>query len=360
MSTIWAKPKVWGGIAAAAATVLLLLWMAGFLTAGKIGPGTFATPRETTPPGSTVAAQLDEIPLVREAVGSVGSRVAAAVASQVMATVVSVSVGVGATVHAGDVLVRLDARDLAARLREAEAAAISARVAFDGADADYKRFAELLKRHAVTQKEFDDARTGQAMAQSRLQASEQAVTQARVALGNADIIAPIDGIVAEKTVNPGDLAVPGKPLLLLDDPQQIRFEASIAEELAPRLPIGTTVSVHVDSLGKTFSTTIDEVFPRADPQTRTITVRAAMPAGASLQPGMFGRMSFVAGSLRSLSIPQRAVRHIGQLESVEVMTANGPRSRHVQTGVVRGDRVEILAGLDAGEKVVLPEDGTHD
>jgi RND family efflux transporter MFP subunit len=258
------------------------------------------------------------------------------------------------------VLIRLDGRDLAARLREAEAGAGTARAVLGGAEADFRRFEALIARHAVTQKEFEDVRTGYAMAQSRLQAAEQAVAQARVALGYAEIAAPIDGVVAEKMIEPGDLAVPGKPLLMLHDPQQLRIEAAVAGELAPRLALGAAVTVHVDALGKSFSTQIDEIIPRADPVTRTIAVRAALPAGEGLQPGMFGRLSFPIGSMRTLSIPRRAVRRIGQLESVQVMTPSGPRSRHVQMGEVRDDQVEILAGLEAGESVLLPADPPHD
>jgi RND family efflux transporter MFP subunit len=334
--------------------------MAGVLTPGKIRPGTVPQPGAGSVQGQTVQVRVEEQPLMREAVGTVSSRVAVAVAAQVMGNVLEVTTAVGATVHRGSVLIRLDGRDLAARLREAEAGAGAAGAALRGAEADYQRFEALLARQAVTQKEFEDVRTAYAMAQSRMQAAEQTVAQARVALGYVEIGAPIDGVVAEKLVEPGDLAVPGKPLLMLHDPAQLRIEAAVAEELAPRLALGAPVTVHVDSLGKTFSTQIDEIIPRADPVTRTVAVRASLPAGQGLQPGMFGRLSFPAGSARTLSIPRRAVRRIGQLESVQVMTPGGPRSRQVQTGVVRDDQVEILAGLEAGETVILPADEPHD
>jgi RND family efflux transporter MFP subunit len=355
-----AGPKLWGGIGAAAATLLLLLWMAGFLTPGKIRPGTVRQSGGGTAHGPTAPVRVEEQPLIREAVGTVSSRVAVAVASQVMANVMEVTCSVGDTVHKGSVLIRLDGRELTARLREAEAGALAARAALGRADADYKRFQALIARHAVTQREFEEVRTAYALAQSRLQAAEQAVAQARVARGYVEISAPIDGVVAEKMVEPGDLAVPGKPLLMVHDPQQLRIEAAVAEELAPRLEIGAPVSVHVDALNKAFATRIDEIIPRADPVTRTIAVRALLPAGEGLQPGMFGRLSVAAGSVRTLSIPRRAVRRIGQLESVQVMTPNGPRSRHVQTGAVRDDQVEILAGLAAGETVLLPADEPHE
>ncbi len=353
-------PKVWGGIGATVATALLLLWMAGFLTPGKIRPGTAPLAADETAQGQTAQVRVDEVPIIREAVGTVASRVAVAVASKVMANVLEVTVGVGAAVHKGDVLIRLDGRDLAARLREAEAGAAAARAEAARAAADDKRFSDLIKRGSVTQKEYEDVRTRSALAQSQLQAAEQAVIQAHVALGYVEITAPIDAVVAEKMANPGDLAVPGKPLLMVHDPHQLRIEAAVAEELAPRLEIGAPVTVWVDALGKTLSTRIDEIIPQADPLTRTISVRAALPAGEGLQPGMFGRLAFPAGSARILSLPRRAVRQVGQLESVQVMTPNGPRSRSVQTGVVRDDRVEILAGLDAGERVLLPPEERHE
>jgi RND family efflux transporter MFP subunit len=353
-------PKAWSGIGATAATVLLLLWMAGFLTSGKIRPGSVPLAADTVAQGPTAQVQADEVPIIREAVGTIGSRAAVTVASKVMANVLEVAVSVGATVQKGDMLIRLDGRDLVARLREAEAGASAARAELAPAEADSKRFGELIKHGAVTQKEFEDVSARYAMAQAQLQAAEQAIAQARVTLGYAEIRAPIDGVVAEKMVDPGDLAVPGKPLLMLHDPQQLRIEAAVAEELAPRLAIGAPVTVRVDALGKTFSTRIDEIIPRADPLTRTIAVRAALPTGEGLQPGMFARLSFPAGSVRILSIPRRAVRQIGQLESVQIVTPNGPRSRHVQTGVVRDDRVEILAGLEAGETVLLPPEAPHE
>jgi len=212
----------------------------------------------------------------------------------------------------------------------------------------------------VTQKEFDDVQTAHAMAQARVQGAEQAVVQARVALGYVEITAPIDGVVAEKLVAAGDLAVPGKPLLMVHDPHQLRIEAAVAEELAPRLEIGAAVSVRVDALGKRFAVRIDEIIPRADPVSRTVGVRANLPAGEGLQPGMFGRVSFPAGAVRTLSVPRRAVRRIGQLESVQVMTPDGPRTRSVQTGAVRDAQVEILAGLEPGESVLLPADEPHE
>ena len=353
-------PKAWGGFAATAATVLLLLWMAGFLTPGKIRPGTVPRAVETSAPGPSAPVQVDEVPVMREAVGTVGSRVAAAVASQVMANVLEVAVGVGASVHRGEVLIRLDGRDLAARLRAAEAGVGAARAELFRAEADDKRFSDLIKRGSVTQKEYEDVQARHAMARAQLQAAEQAVIEARVALGYVEITAPMDGVVAEKMIETGDLAVPGKPLLMLHDPRQLRIEAAVGEELAPHLEIGAPVTVRVDALGKTLSTRIDEIIPRADPLTRTIAVRASLPADEGLQPGMFGRVTFPAGSVRILSIPWRAVQHVGQLESVQVLTPSGPRSRHVQTGVRRGDRVEILAGLDAGETVLLQPEEPHE
>jgi RND family efflux transporter MFP subunit len=355
-----AAPKVWAGAGAAAAAVLLLLWMAGLLTPGKIRPGTVPPAAERRAAEPTVQVRVEEVPIVREAIGTVRSRVTAAVASKVMANVLEVAVTAGSAVHQGDLLVRLDARDLEARLREAEAHARAARAELERTAADHRRFADLITRGAVTQQEYEEVRARYTTAQSQMQAAEQAIAQARVALGYAGITAPMDGVVAEKMVDPGDLAVPGKPLVMLHDPRQLRIDAGVAEELAPHLEIGAPVVVGVDALGKTFSTRIDEIIPRADPVTRTITVRAALPADEGLQPGMFGRLTFPGGSMRILSIPRRAVRQIGQLESVQVMTPDGPRSRHVQTGVVRGDQVEILAGLDPGETVVLPAEQRHD
>ncbi len=343
-----------------AGTLFLIVWMTGILTSGKIRPGLQPKPDEAPPRGARVAVQVDEIPLVREAVGTVASRIVISVSAQVMATVLEVDVSAGSRVQKGDRLIRLDQRDLTARLQEAQASLQASRAALASAEADFKRFSALVERAAVTQKEFEDARTRFTLEQSRLHASEQAVAQARVALDHTEITSPIDGVVVEKMVNAGDLAVPGKPLLQLQDPRQLRLEAAVAEELAPQLAIGAPVSVVVDALGKTIETQIDELIPRADPLTRTMSVRANLPGEDGLQPGMFGRLRFPAGSIRSLSIPNAAVRRVGQLETVLVVTEAGVRSRHVQTGAQRGDRVEVLSGLTEGETILLPTDTSHE
>ncbi len=352
--------RIWGGVGATVAAILLLLWMAGLITPGKIRPGTAPLASDETVPGPAAAVRVDEVPVIRESVGTVGPRVAAEVASKVMANILVVAVGAGSNVRKGQLLIRLDGRDLEARRREAEAAVRAARADLNRAAADYKRFSDLVTRGSVTQKEYEDVSARYAMAQAHVQAAEQAVVQARVALGDVEITAPMDGVVTEKLVDAGDLATPGKPLLMLHDPEQLRLEAAVAEELAPRLAIGTPVTVHVDAVDKTFATQIDEIVPRADPVTRTIAVRAALPAGEGLKSGMFGRLMFAAGSVRILSIPQRAVRQIGQLDSVQVVTPHGLRSRQVQTGVVRDGQLEILAGLEPGEMVFLPPDEPHE
>lgn len=349
-----------GAAVAILSMLLLLLWMAGFLSGGKIEPGTVATTQPSAAAGTSVAVRVEERPLLRQAVGTVSSRNAIVVASKIMATVLEVNTAVGAVVHKGNVLVRLDGRELEARLREAEAGAAAAKAALQSARIEQQRFEALFTRSAVTQKEVEDTRTAFLMAQSRSQAAEQAVAQARVALGYVDIVAPIDGVVAEKKIEPGDLTAPGKPLLMIHDPQQLRVEAAVAEELAPHLAVGTAVVVHVDGLGKSFDTRIDETIPQADPATRTMAVRATLPATVGLQPGMFARLTFNVGSARTLSIPSAAVRRVGQLATVQILTPEGPRTRHVQTGTQRGDQLEILAGLESGERVLLPAESGHE
>ena len=359
-STGSSRAKVWAGALAAAAIAMLLLWMGGVLTPGKIPPGTVAANSAVDVQGPTARVEAQDVAIWRECAGTVAPRVAAAVASKLMANVLEVRVSAGATVRKGDLLIRLDGRDLEARQREAEASLAAARAELADAAADQRRFSLLIERGSVTQREYDGVNARHAMAEARVKAAEQAVIQAGVARGYVEITAPIDGVVAEKLVDPGDLAVPGKPLLVLHDPRQLRVEAWVPEEMAPRLAVGNPVTVHVDAVAKTFSARIDEIVPQADPATRTIAVRVALPADEGLRSGMFGRLSVQAGSVRILSIPRRAVRRVGQLESVEVKTPAGMRSRHVQTGVVRGDQVEVLAGLEAGETIVLPLEESHE
>jgi len=157
-------------------------------------------------------------------------------------------------------------------------------------------------------------------------------------------------------VDPGDTATPGEPLLRLYDPQALRLTATVRESLASRLQTGQTLPVRIDALDLEVEGEIAEIVPAADPGSRSFEVRVALPARENLYPGMFGRLGIRLGTEARLAIPQAAVARYGQLAFVEVMGAEGILRRYIRTGrALPGEQVEVLSGLQVGERVVVPQ-----
>jgi len=183
--------------------------------------------------------------------------------------------------------------------------------------------------------------------------ARDAVKEAEVALGEGVVKAPFDGVVAEKLVEPGDTAVPGRPLFTVHDPSNLRLEAQVPESCAAKASVGMEVRTRIDALGREVTAKVEEISPVADPQSRTFLIKAALPPEKDLRPGTFGRFLQPCGKKTALLIPLAAVSRSGQLEMVKVLEDGEARTRHVKTGKTHGDRIEVLSGLREGDKVLV-------
>ena len=342
---------------AGGALFLAGMWVVGWLLLGnRIEPGLL--PASSGPAALSAAraiASYTSVPVEREVVGAVHSRVPVDVSSRVAALVRSVRVHAGDRVQRGEVVVTLDGADLRARLEQAKASVAGARAELTRTSADRARFEALYARGSVTAREHDAAEAAYQAARARWQEAQAAVAQAAAALGYVTVRSPVDGLVVRRMVEPGDMALPGKPLVMLYAHRELRVSLEVPEKWMAHLRVGTPVKVTVDAVGKTFATEVSEVVPAANPASRTVIVRAELPAGAGLRPGMFARARFSAGEERLLSVPAAAVETVGQLTVVRVYERGASELRQVSTGrQLPGGRIEILAGLRPGETVLLP------
>jgi RND family efflux transporter MFP subunit len=345
-------------IGAVAALVLLLLWMQGAIGHRKVAPGVVPLPAAPAAPGAAVAVERRTVEEHREWPGTVRSRVEVEVAPKVMGRILEMRADVGTNVTGGAVLARVDDRDLRARVEQARSALAAAEAQAREAASHLVRIRGLRAENAAAEHDLESA-------EARAKASAAEEARARDALGEADVLlgeatlrAPIDGVVVERRAEAGDMAVPGRTVLVLIDPSRLRLEATVPESCATQASVGATVRVRVDALGAEVEGRIDEVAPAADPGSRTFLVKASLPPGAGIRPGMFGRFLQPCGAHEALVVPRAAVSRVGQLETVLVRDAvsGEARPRHVKTGKPVGAReVEVLSGLAAGEVVVVPE-----
>lgn len=335
---------------------------------------------------ATAAAESTDVPTSFEAGGIIRARVTALVASRVMAPIVDVRVHAGDRVRRGDVLVVLDARDLRANQARADAASLSAAESVHAAEADvraaessvrlarltHERVAALQTKRSATIEELDQASAAlsgaeaqHAAAQARLSAAiagrdaaHAAAEAAGVTATYATLTAPFDGLVVERTAEPGSMAAPGAPLLTVEDPTTYRLEVRLDEARATLVGSGTPVNVRLDAVVASaapdtpLAGRVAEI-ARVDTTSHSFLVKVDLPSPKGLRSGQFGRATFSGSARRALTIPSPALVRRGQLTFVYVDADRHARLRPVSVGASAGNRVEILAGLQPGERVVL-------
>jgi multidrug efflux system membrane fusion protein len=331
---------------------------------------------------TAVAAASETWPSVYEATGTVKARASASVSSKLMGYVREVKAQTGDRVREGQLLVTLDARDLdagssraeAAReeirstVPEADGAAVSAQANLDLARATFNRMQDMFQKKSISNQEFDEtsarlkaaqaafdmARARRLQLNSKLAQADQEVRSSEVAKGYANVVAPFSGVIVARSVEPGTLALPGAPLFTIEREGAYRLEVPVEESRLNAMRVGQPVSVTLDSVERAIDAKIAEIVPSADAASRTNIVKIDLPAMAGIRSGSFGRAEFSSGSRPTLSIPVAAVIERGQLQSVLVTESGVVRTRLITTGAKANDRIEVLSGLSAGEKVVSP------
>jgi len=318
-------------------------------------------PRETSPVsrklGTQRTDQVHEVTkdYIEEAVGTLKAASRSVISAKILATIEEIHVSAGNFVSEGDLLVTLNTQELNARLNQANESLAAAEAATAEAESDFERNRRLLQSNAVSQREYDIAERKLNVARANDRRAEQAVNEAQALLSYSKIKAPKAGRIVDRTAEPGDTAQPGKPILTLYDSQSLRLETPVLEDLAVKLQVGQKLTVHVDSINQQFSATIDEIVPQADVASRSFLVKASLPRSDNLYEGMYGRLQIPAGSRRHLCLATDAIRRIGQLEFVDVVSEDGILQRRlIKTGRLgMPGRVEVLSGVEAGDEVVL-------
>ena len=310
----------------------------------------------TVPPSrslTTAAVERRDQAAMVELEGSVVGRSEAVLASRLAAPVVEVPAVPGQVVRAGAVLVRLEERESDGAAEGARAAVAAARSARALAGKNLSRFERLERRGAAAPVELDRARQDEASASAALAAAEAALSRAETDRAQAVLVAPFDAIVVEKSVSPGDLAAPGRPLVRLASIGGRRVEVFPGEQEAERLSVGDEVGIEID--GRALHGPIAEIVGAVDPATRRRTVRVDLPAGVEPAIGTFARVRLSGPSRPRVLVPAQAVVARGGLELAWVAGADGAVSlRYVRTGApAGGGMVEIRSGLEAGDRVVL-------
>jgi len=333
-----------------------------------------------------------------EATGTVKSEKTVMVSPKVMGYIQAIYVKEGDRVKKGQKLVSISSPEINAKVKMAEAglkatmqaktevqahlreamdALEAAKAQYHLAEVTYKRFKNLVKTESVSQQEFDQveakykaAKAGLSRAQemikvikakeaqvdAQIKAAQSQVAEAKSYLNYTLVRSPIDGRVVNKMIDTGNLIAPGRPILSLADEKDYRLYVSVEESLHNLIKEGDPVTVIFSSKAP-FESKVVQVVPDVDPRTRTFMVKVMIPPDLQgIRPGMFGRAVFQLPEKKTYLVPAKAVIQRGQLEFTYVVTPdNLCQMRLIKLGKRYGDKIEVLSGLEEGEKIIAED-----
>ena len=288
-----------------------------------------------------------------ETAGTVKAKTVSSVAGRVMGTVTAIKAKEGDRVRAGQVLAVLDGSDIAQKVKAAEKGVEAAQQQKSLADITYQRYKGLHDDKALTGQELDQVETQKKVADSEYERARAMLREAQVYHGFTRIVAPVSGVVTEKKTELGSMAVPGMPLFTIEDTFGYRIEANVDERFAGIVKKGGEALITIDSPQRAITGTITETVPSVDPSTRTFLVKIAV-SGEGLRNGSYCKVSIPAGRKEKLLVSEKAIVRRGQLTGLYTVDSGSVITyRLVRTGKNYGDRVEVLSGLDSGEKVIV-------
>ncbi len=346
--------KIFGIFVALALLGGVMAYLAGFFEE-KI-PIDFSRVVPQTDSAEIYTVEVVSEPLIERAAGTLRAKVETVISPLISATISSIAVWAGDEVQPGDVLVDLDARELKSRVDQAHQTVVSARAMLTQTEKEAKRVQRIFKADpgAISKAERDRIQTALSTSRARLESARRYEDETRTALSHSKLTSPIAGRIVERYADPGDTARPGVPVLRLYNPDTLRLETSVRESVASKLKENQRLIAEIDALDKRYDGVVDEIVPSADPGSRTFLVKVSLIGDSGLYPGMFGRLLIPIGKIDKMYLPIAAVTQVGQLDFVIVKTEQGAVRRYVRLGPRGSDeRVEVVSGLKAGEKVLV-------
>ncbi|MFA6449940.1 MAG: efflux RND transporter periplasmic adaptor subunit [bacterium] len=334
---------------------------------------------------------------VYKAVGTVQSGKRSALSAKAMGAIMGVYANEGDVVSAGQLLVKIDSRDIESQVQQAQSAVLEAQRAIqevddgisaaqygltsaqanrDLAEKTFARYDKLRQDKSVSEQEFDQVAAQKRMAdaeaqrassyidslkakrrqvESKIDQAKQGVRQAEIMRGFASVYAPFNGVIVQKIAEPGQMATPGAPLYMIEDNTNYRLETQVEENFLKYVTVGQRVPVEIDSLQDgNLEGVVNEIAAAVDPSSRSFTVKIKLPAAHNMRSGLYGKANFKRGEISVLSVPETAVLLRGQITGVFVIQKETAEFRLVKTGrKLPGGMVEILSGLSGGDIIAV-------
>jgi len=315
--------------------------------------------------------------------GTVRAVRSAPIAGKLTGTILEVRAHAGDKVKAGQVLAIIDSREADAMIQKAEAGKREAEMALQEteshiaaaqsnlelSDATLNRYQKLREQKSVTPQEFEEVQARQRAASASLEAVQARKQQVLAKISQAEsenrniqalhsyaeLRAPFNGVITQKHLDAGSLALPGVPVVTVEETSRYRLEVPIDESRSSSLRLGQKLEVRIAGHEDVpVQGVVREIEPVADPASRTTLVKLELPARSELRSGMYGEALVTGGSSETIWIENRGVVRQGQIEGVYVVERNNVANlRLVKLGAMSGNQVEVLSGLQNAESYVL-------
>ncbi len=334
----------------------------------KIKPGESEVIRPQVSGVGIEEAVSSEVTDYYETSGTLKSVNTALVSAKIMGEVREIRVKPGDSVRKGDVLLIINAPDINARAQAAQESIEEAKRGLDMAGENknlmgktFERYRKLFDATAISEQEFDEMKARREVAVLEYERAQKALNRAEAGLNEAEafksysiITSPINGTVAEKKIEPGNMTVPGAPLVLVEGPIYM-VEAPVDETLLPSVKTDATVGITIDAINMDTTGRVTEIVRQIDPLTRTFTVKISLSdALQSLRGGFYAKVRFPLGQTSRLLIPESSLVKRGEMKGVYVVAQDSVITlRLIRTGKKRDGKVEVLSGLESGERIIV-------
>lgn len=307
-------------------------------------------------------------------VGGVEPKEAAIVGSKVTSnvTVLDVFVDIGDQVKQGQLLARLDDSLTRRQIEEARAAVAAAKASISQAksqlqttEKDYVRYKNLYQEQVISrqqldqiegQYEVDKAKLDQS--QRQLEQAEAQLRQLQVMMSYHDIVSPVNGVIAERNIDPGDTVGAGTSCFVVSRQETVKIKGTITESDYPKVRLGQLAHVTIDAFpGVSFDGSVSRLSPTLDASTRTANLEVWIPSKGILKPGMFARVEVVVGKHDGIALPKEAVKQLagtGEWYCFIVGPDKKAKQIFVKRGIETGNLVEIIEGVSAEDRVISP------
>lgn len=333
--------KVLYGVSVAAAIAAL---GAGYMIFGKENGYAEAPKTEAPITAHVITVASTVIDSTVTAAGALSSKNSSVLSSKVMGRVVYLGAQEGDHVDQGKLLIKIESGEIAAQVFQAQAA-------YNNAKLQYDRIKRLYDEQASTQMEMDQATLG-------LETAEAGLKAAKAMESYTTIFAPISGQIVEKRINLGEMAMPGQPVIKVEDNKNLRLEVTVNEQDIRNIRPGQSVNVRIDAMPeKEFKGRVSQVVQASDIRTHSFVVKVDLPANSGLITGLYGKAFFSTGKREALLVPRAAVVEMSGISGVYIVSTDGNAIfQMVQLGNEQGDDVQVVSGLRAGDRVIT--DGT--